>query len=99
MTDIQFSNSMIEAFWRTLKHQWLFLNRLDSVETVRKLVAFYVLEHNERIPHAAFRGQTPDEMYRGTGDHVPAELVFARAAARRHRLEVHRARERCGVCV
>ena len=41
-TDITFSNSMIEAFWRTLKHQWLFLNTLDTVEAVRRYVTFYV---------------------------------------------------------
>ena len=33
-TEITFSNSMIESWWRVLKHQWLFLNTLDSVKTV-----------------------------------------------------------------
>ena len=28
--DVVFSNSMIEAWWRMLKHQWLYLNELDS---------------------------------------------------------------------
>jgi transposase InsO family protein len=96
-SEIAFSNSMIEAFWRVLKHQWLFLCRLDSVEAVRKLVAFYVEEHNARIPHGAFDGQTPDEMYFGTGTHVPGELAAARAAARQRRLDMHRA-ARCMVC-
>ncbi len=59
MTELRFSNSMIEAWWRALKHQWLFLNTLDSVETVEKLVKFYVTEHNQRLPHSAFQGQTP----------------------------------------
>jgi transposase InsO family protein len=45
-TELKFSNSMIEAWWRSLKHQWLFLHALDSVTTVRRLVAFYVQEHN-----------------------------------------------------
>ena len=54
---------MIEAWWRSLKHQWLFLHSLDSVPTIRRLVAFYVDEHNRVLPHSAFRGQTPDEMY------------------------------------
>ncbi len=35
------------------------------------LVAFYVDEHNRVLPHSAFRGQTPDEMYYGRGDAVP----------------------------
>jgi transposase InsO family protein len=62
-TDLKFSNSMIEAWWRSLKHQWLYLHSLDSVTTVRRLVEFYVQEHNQVLPHSAFRGQTPDEMY------------------------------------
>jgi len=40
-TELKFSNSMIEAWWRSLKHQWLFLHPLDSVATIRRLVAFY----------------------------------------------------------
>ena len=34
--DIISSNSMIEAFWRQLKHGWLFLNTLDSTVAVRR---------------------------------------------------------------
>ena len=34
-TELKFSNSMIEAWWRSLKHQWLFLHSLDSVATIR----------------------------------------------------------------
>ncbi len=61
------------------------------------LVAFYVEEHNTRLPHAAFRGQTPDEMYFGTGDNVPDELKAERTAARLGRMEVNR-RASCEVC-
>jgi transposase InsO family protein len=35
-TEITFSNSLIESWWRVLKHQWLYLNTLDTVATVRK---------------------------------------------------------------
>jgi hypothetical protein len=97
MTEIRFSNSMIEAWWRVLKHNWLFLHPLDSVAKVRRLVEFYVEEHNTRVPHAAFRGQTPDEMYFGTGEEVPARLAEARRAARSARLAANRTRE-CPVC-
>jgi transposase InsO family protein len=96
-TEIHFSNSMIEAWWRSLKHGWLFLHPLDSVAKVRRLVEFYVAEHNSRLPHSAFRGQTPDEMYFGTGDAVPDRLAEARRAARAMRLAENRARE-CAVC-
>ncbi len=88
-TELQFSNSMIEAWWRSLKHQWLFLHPLDMVTTVHRLVAFYVDEHNHVLPHSAFRGQTPDEMYFGTGGGVPADLTAGAAAARRTRVEAN----------
>ncbi len=97
MTEIRFSNSLIEAWWRALKHQWLFLHQLDSVVKVRKLVDFYVEEHNARLPHSAFCGQTPDEMYFGTGGDVPAKLADARGSARQARLQANRARQ-CLVC-
>jgi putative transposase len=96
-TELKFSNSMIEAWWRSLKHQWLFLHSLDSVPTVRRLVAFYVDEHNRVLPHSAFRGQTPDEMYFGTGDAVPADLMSRAADARRARGEANRSAA-CGMC-
>lgn len=95
--EVLFSNSMIEAWWRVLKHNWLFLHPLDSVAKVRQLVEFYVHEHNTRVPHAAFRGQTPDEVYFGTGEAVPEALAEARRSARAARLASNRARE-CGVC-
>ena len=96
-TELKFSNSMIEAWWRSLKQQWLFLHSLDSVATVRRLVAFYVDEHNRVLPHSAFRGQTPDEMYFGTGDAVPADLASHAAAARRARVKANRSAA-CGTC-
>ncbi|HJZ76792.1 MAG TPA: hypothetical protein VKE51_33885 [Vicinamibacterales bacterium] len=79
------------------KHQWLFLHSLDGVSTIRRLVAFYVQEYNHVLPHSAFRGQTPDEMYFGTGDAVPADLMSRATAARRTRAEANRsaACERC----
>ncbi len=91
MTEISFSNSLIESWWRAIKHQWLYLITLDTVRTLEKLVAFYIDEHNMRLPHSAFRGQTPDEMYFGTGNPVPVELAGAKQAARQSRMEVNRA--------
>jgi hypothetical protein len=89
-TELKFSNSMIEAWWRSLKHQWLFLHPLDSVTTVRRLVGFYVDQHNRVLPHSAFQRQTPDEMYFGTGEAVVADLRSRAAAARRTRVEANR---------
>ena len=89
--DIKFSNSMIEAWWRSLKHQWLFLHPLDNVATIRRLVEFYVREHNTVLPHSAFRGQPPDEMYFGTGAAMPDKLATRAASARQARREARTA--------
>jgi transposase InsO family protein len=97
ITELKFSNSMIEAWWRSLKHQWLFLHALDSTATVRRLVAFYVDQHNRVLPHSAFRGQTPDEMYFSTGDEMPAPLTASAAAARQARMEANRSAS-CATC-
>lgn len=48
--DVSFSNSLIEAWWRSLKHRWLLLHTLDNIATVKRLVDFYATKHNERIP-------------------------------------------------
>ncbi len=80
-----------------LKHQWLYLNTLDTISTLEKLVAFYVDEHNARLPHSAFRGQTPDEMYFGTGNDIPIQLEAARKSARQSRMEVNR-KTSCETC-
>ncbi len=97
MTQLAFSNSMIERFWQSLKHGWLFLHPLETLVQVRRLVEFYVTEHNTRLPHSAFRGQTPDEMYCGTGSAVPEQLARSKAEAREQRLALNRA-QRCAVC-
>jgi len=79
---------MIEAFWRSLEHSWLYLHSLESIESLRRLVDFYVRQHNGRkrsfrvIPHAAFEGQTQHEMYFARGDPVAVKLAAARIKAR-----------------
>ncbi len=97
LVEVSYSNSIVEAYWRSLKHQWLFLNSLDNVRALDKLVAFHVEQHNSVMPHSALRGQTPDEEYFGTGNHVPDQLAVARRRARIRRLTVNRAAS-CDVC-
>ncbi|MCL2726616.1 MAG: integrase core domain-containing protein [Polyangiaceae bacterium] len=85
------SNSLIESWWRSLKHRWLYLHPFDIFATVERLVAVYVQQHNSVIPHSAFNGQTPDEMYSGSGASVPDQLARARAAAQDARIAANRA--------
>lgn len=87
--DVTFSNSLIEAWWRSLKHQWLYLHHLDSIATVRRLVAFYVRQHNEVMLHWAFNGLTPDEVYFGNTQGVVEALLVGRVVARAERLRAN----------
>jgi hypothetical protein len=54
------------------------------------LVTFCVEQHNTSLPHAAFAGQTPDEMYVGRGEEDSRNLAAARAQAREARMEANR---------
>ncbi len=47
---------MIEVFWRSLRHQWLYPHSLDNFTQLEQLICFYVEEHNTQMPHSAFVG-------------------------------------------
>ncbi len=95
---VAFSNSMIEAFWRSLRHQWLYLHSLDSIDVLRRLVAEYVDDHNALIPRVELGGRTPDEAYEGREGDLHERLSKAHHEARRARVEVNR-NASCGACV
>ena len=87
--DLRESNSLIERWWRSLKHSWLFLHALDTPVTVRRLVAFYVQQHNQVMPHWAHKGLTPDEVYFSTGDGIRERLRQEHANALLARIKVN----------
>jgi len=95
--EVSFSNSMIETFWRSLRHQWLYLHSLESFTLLEQLIDFYVKEHNTKMPRHAFDGQTPDEVYFDQADRVGDRLTAARHQTRRARIEANRA-ESCRAC-
>jgi hypothetical protein len=74
LIEIVSSNSIVERFWMSAKHGWLYLNELPNNTVLESLVGFDVQQHNSVMPHSAFHGQTLDEIYFGTGDDVPARL-------------------------
>jgi putative transposase len=84
--EISFSNSLIENWWRSLKYGWLFLHQLDSFAALQKLIAFYVREFNQVVPHSAFYGQTPQAVHdRHRGHLQQSGRTSARRQPRRHR--------------
>jgi transposase InsO family protein len=92
--EVSWSNSVVEAIWRKLKHDWLFLNRLDSFATIERLVAFYIEQYSSVSPHSALKGRTPDEVFRGEAMDLPERLREAQRAAIQERIAVNR-RHRC----
>ena len=57
--EVSFSNSMVEAFWRSLRHQWLYLHSLETFTQLEQLIDFYVREQNTKIPHHASMDKRP----------------------------------------
>ena len=88
---VEDASDIAGTIWRQLKHAWLFLNILDSTVAVRRLVAFYVREHNEKIPRAVLGGRTPDEVYFGREENLLERLSEQRKKAQRARNAVNRA--------
>ncbi len=95
--EVAWSNSMIEAIWRQIKHFRLFINRLDTFATVEKLTAFYVEQHNTVIPLHVLKGRTPDEVFKGEAVDLPERLRKAHRVAIRDRIEANR-RLSCDSC-
>lgn len=90
LVEVDYSNSKIEAFWRSLKYEWLYLNSLDSMAALQRLVAFYVQQHNEVVPHSALGAMTPNEAYFGSPRDISEDLAIARHEARHRRRAANR---------
>jgi len=101
----QFDGIVVQTLLQGVGDQTVF--RVAKIELLEGAISFvpcrsdgkalYVREHNAELPHSAFRGQTPDEMYFGTGEGVPDDLKARRREARAKRMETNRARS-CRVC-
>lgn len=96
--DISFSNSMIEAFFRRLKHAYLYLQKLTDLPVLTYHANYYVVEHNEAIPHSALMGATPLEVYSGNWTNHNHELLqWAHRVAITQRLNANHG-VNCGLC-
>ncbi|MEY4064041.1 MAG: hypothetical protein RIR26_249 [Pseudomonadota bacterium] len=96
--DVEFSNSMIEALFRSLKHRWLFILSLTTFEAVCRAVDTYLTDHNVRIPHYDLGGAVPLEIYSGTWTEESRTLLLEGSiAAATQRIDFNRS-QRCGIC-
>jgi len=56
-------NVFVERLWKTLKYEEVYLKAYDSVADAKANLATYVRFYNERRPHRALDGKTPDTAY------------------------------------
>jgi hypothetical protein len=63
--DIRFSNSMFEAFFRSLKHNFLIYQKFMTLRDLERKLRFFFKQYNQIMPHSAFAGATPKEMFHG----------------------------------
>jgi transposase InsO family protein len=96
--DVEFSNSMIEALFRSLKHRWLYIHSLTTFEALCSAVDEYLTDHNNRLPHYALGGAMPLEVFSGTWTQE-SHLLLAEDAAKAtlQRIEFNRT-QKCGLC-
>ena len=65
-------NIFVERLWKSVKYEEVYLRAYDSVADAKAKLATYLRFYNERRPHRAHDGRTPDQMYFGAlGDATP----------------------------
>ena len=95
--DVHFSNSMIEAVFRSFKKYFMKYVFPNSEKLMRQKVAEFVLDHNSVKPHVALSDrQTPDEAFYK----IPVDQISIsknKAKARAQRIEENR-KAQCQNC-
>lgn len=89
----------VYALFRSLKHQHLHYRALRDIKTFTNEAAFYLREHNERMPHNALNGATPLENYIGswTSEDL-SRLQKERRQAAAERIRANRAARCAAAC-
>jgi putative transposase len=90
--DIDYSNSMVEAFFRSLKQYSVYKNQYDNFEYTKLGIERYIANYNEKIPRHVLGGITPLEKYRNMIciSQFKGELIKGSALKRAERLLVNR---------
>ena len=63
--DVAFSNSMIEALNKTIKHQFLYHHQITNREQLNRILKEAVLIYNAERPQMSLGGNTPIETFNG----------------------------------
>lgn len=96
--EISFSNSIVEALFRSLKNNFLYQKSLDNFDVLKSYVDFYLNEHNKIIPHSAFNGATPFEKYKGKWTQKNEETLKKKVIRNIRSRIKHNQNVNCGIC-
>jgi putative transposase len=58
------SNGMAEAFVKTFKRDYVYLNRTNCAEDILNQIANWFEDYNENAPHKGLKGKSPREFLR-----------------------------------
>lgn len=64
--ETQYSNSMVESLFRTLKSNYLCHQSVRDSSDLKRKVNFFIRQYNSKIPLAALEGGSPSEVYNST---------------------------------
>ena len=56
-------NVFVERFWKSIKYEAVYLNAYDNVSEARDGIGRYIDFYNQRRPHRALDGDTPESIY------------------------------------
>jgi putative transposase len=56
-------NVYIERFWRSIKHEKIYLSDCANVFELENIISQYILHYNNARPHSALNGKTPAMVY------------------------------------
>lgn len=60
-------NVYIERFWRSLKHEEVYLNDYDNVDELAQAIGTYIEFYNTQRPHQSLNYKTPEAIYFAIG--------------------------------
>ena len=67
-------NVFIERLWRSLKYECVYTHDFATARQARAGIGWWIQLYNQRRPHSALGGQTPDEAYHGSLGGADSEL-------------------------
>ena len=68
-------NVFVERLWRSLKYECVYLHAWSGGREARDGIGHWMAFYNQRRPHAAHDGRTPDAVYHQPVTPVPAEMA------------------------